>query len=115
MIENSLRWPTFCLMAREDTRILGVLPLAWQKSWMFGSFLTSLPFLNCGGVAADSQSAKEALVAEAIALAQQLRGQALGAPSSSEPRISPTDFRLRHTRWLWCVGSNPTQKRCGQR
>jgi FemAB-related protein (PEP-CTERM system-associated) len=73
VIENSFRWPTFYLMAEEDNRISGILPVVWQKSWMFGSFLTSLPFLNCGGVVAENRGAKEALVEEAIALAQRLR------------------------------------------
>ncbi len=88
VIENSFRWPTFYLMAREDTRILGILPLVWQKSWMFGSFLTSLPFLNSGGVAAENQSAKEALVAEAIALAQQLRARYLELRHRLNPELA---------------------------
>src|SRR5713101_6806551 len=64
VIENSFRWPTYYLMAREDTRVLGILPLVWQKSRLFGSFLTSMPFLNSGGVVAQSESAKDALLAE---------------------------------------------------
>jgi serine/alanine adding enzyme len=73
VIENSFRWPTYYLMAREDARVVGTLPLVWQKSSLFGSFLTSMPFLNCGGVIAQSKPAKDALVAEGIALAKRLR------------------------------------------
>lgn len=73
VIENSFGWPTFYLMAEESDEIHGVLPLAWQKSWLFGSFLTSLPFLNCGGVVADGPGARDALIAEAIAVAKKLR------------------------------------------
>lgn len=72
VIEQSFRWPTFYMMAEEANSIRGILPLVWQKSWMFGSFLTSLPFLNCGGVVAETKASKDALVAEAIALAKQL-------------------------------------------
>src|SRR5437868_14352605 len=64
VIENSFGWPTYYLMAETDNNIHGILPLVWQKSWMFGSFLTSMPFLNSGGVIAQSKEAKDALVAE---------------------------------------------------
>src|SRR5881409_2022418 len=50
VIENSFGWPTYYLMAEDDSRIRGVLPLVWQRSWFFGSFLSSLPFLNAGGI-----------------------------------------------------------------
>jgi serine/alanine adding enzyme len=71
-IENTFHWPTFYLMAEDaDGHLCGVLPLVWQKSKLFGSFLTSMPFLNCGGVIAENRDAKEALVAEAISIAKQ--------------------------------------------
>jgi serine/alanine adding enzyme len=87
VIENSFRWPTYYLMAREDTRVLGILPLVWQKSRLFGSFLTSLPFLNCGGVIAQSKPAKDALVAEGIALAKQLRVEYLELRHRLDPEL----------------------------
>ena len=58
VIENSFGWPTYYLMAREDKQVLGILPLVWQKSRLFGSFLTSMPFLNCGGVIAEKQTSQ---------------------------------------------------------
>jgi serine/alanine adding enzyme len=73
VIEDSFNWPTFYLLAEEGGQIQGILPLAWQKSWVFGSFLTSLPFLNAGGVIADSEGTRDALITEAIALAKKLR------------------------------------------
>ncbi len=88
VIENSFRWPTFYLMATENESIRGILPLVWQKSWMFGNFLTSLPFLNCGGVVADSQGAKEALVREAITLAQRLRAKHLELRHRLNPELA---------------------------
>jgi len=88
VIESSFRWPAFYLMAEEDNRIHGLLPLVWQKSWMFGSFLTSLPFLNCGGVVAESQETKEALVAEAIALAQRLCAKYLELRHRLNPELT---------------------------
>ena len=72
VIEASFGWPTYYLMAEEQGRIVGILPLVWQKSWLFGSFLTSLPFLNAGGVVTKSRLAEDAMIAEAIALAERL-------------------------------------------
>jgi serine/alanine adding enzyme len=71
VIENSFHWRTLYLVAEDAGRFCGILPLVWQKSALFGSFLTSMPFLNCGGVIAESQTAREALVAEAISIAKQ--------------------------------------------
>jgi serine/alanine adding enzyme len=50
------------LLARRDTHVEGVLPLVQIKSLIFGNTLTSLPFLNYGGVMADTTDAAEALV-----------------------------------------------------
>ncbi len=73
VIQNSFGWSTFYLMAVESGAVQGLLPLVWQKSRLFGSFLTSLPFLNGGGVVAETQEATLALVGEAVRLAQRLR------------------------------------------
>jgi serine/alanine adding enzyme len=93
VIENSFGWPTYYLMLSEGEEIEGVLPLVWQKSWLFGNFLTSVPYLNGGGVLARSHEAEEALLAEAIALARRLgtshlelrhrRDHALGLPAKT--------------------------------
>jgi serine/alanine adding enzyme len=93
VIEKSFGWPTYYLMLSEDEKIEGVLPLVWQKSWLFGNFLTSVPYLNGGGVLARSPAGEKALVEEAIALAQRLgtnhielrhrRDHALGLPAKT--------------------------------
>jgi serine/alanine adding enzyme len=72
VIERCFGWPTYYLMAEEDEKVRGILPLAWQQSWLFGKFLTSLPFFNCGGVAAETNEAKEALIQEAVGLSRRL-------------------------------------------
>jgi FemAB-related protein (PEP-CTERM system-associated) len=51
-------------------QIDGVLPLTDVRSLLFGRSLTSLPFLNYGGVVADSDEAARALVDEAARLAR---------------------------------------------
>lgn len=88
VIEHSFRWPAFYLMAFEGDRVEGILPLVWQKSWMFGSFMTSLPFLNSGGVVASSQAGKDALVAEAVAIAQRHRADYIELRHRSDPALS---------------------------
>jgi serine/alanine adding enzyme len=53
------------LLARRGDQIAGVLPLVAIKSRLFGNTLTSLPFLNYGGVIASDEEAADALVAAA--------------------------------------------------
>ena len=61
------------LVARDGVRIAGVLPLVFINSLVFGRSLTSLPFLNYGGIAADSPDAADVLVAAATEVAREQR------------------------------------------
>jgi FemAB-related protein (PEP-CTERM system-associated) len=61
------------LIARRGDQVAGVLPLVEIRSRLFGNTLTSLPFLNYGGVIADAPDAAAALVAAARAEAEQRR------------------------------------------
>ncbi len=67
----------FFLYAERNGRIEGVLPLAENKSRLFGHALVSLPFAVYGGVAAETEAAAHALEAAAQAQAQALRVQHL--------------------------------------
>jgi len=60
------------LIARRssDGAVAGVLPLVFIKSRLFGRTLTSMPFLNYGGVAADDDSISRALIQQAAAQAR---------------------------------------------
>ncbi len=60
------------LYAERDGAIVGVLPLARNRSLLFGDSLVSLPFAVYGGVAASDAAAAAALEAEAERLAQAL-------------------------------------------
>lgn len=51
------------LIARREGIVTGVLPLVEIKSLLFGHTLTSLPFLNYGGVLADDLATGQALIA----------------------------------------------------
>lgn len=72
VVEAACAWPTFYLVAQESGGIRGVLPLVWQKSFLFGSFLTSLPFFTHGGVVADDAEAERALLNRAIGYVRDL-------------------------------------------
>ena len=50
--------------------IVGVLPLVEIRSWLFGRTLTSLPFVNFGGILAISDAVARALLQEAARLAK---------------------------------------------
>jgi FemAB-related protein (PEP-CTERM system-associated) len=49
---------------------VGILPLVEIRSWLFGRTMTSLPFVNFGGVLAESDSVARALVDQAAQLAR---------------------------------------------
>ena len=59
------------LVARQGPQLVGILPLVEIRSRLFGNTLTSLPFLNYGGVMARNSDAAHALVAAARREAQQ--------------------------------------------
>ncbi|MEZ5316500.1 MAG: FemAB family PEP-CTERM system-associated protein [Vicinamibacterales bacterium] len=61
------------LVARAGADVAGVLPLVFIRSPLFGRSLTSLPFLNYGGVLAASPAAARALVEAAGAQARERR------------------------------------------
>lgn len=74
------------LAAESGEAIVGVLPLVFFRSRLFGRFTVSLPFLNYGGVLADSPDAERALVDHAIEDTREAGG---------------THLELRHTRQVF--------------
>ncbi|MFO1056655.1 MAG: FemAB family XrtA/PEP-CTERM system-associated protein [Dongiaceae bacterium] len=72
VIERSFGHPTHYLMAERDGAVCGVLPLVHVRSRLFGSALVSTPFAVYGGPAATSESARAALDAAALSLAERL-------------------------------------------
>lgn len=73
VIEQAFGWKTFYLFAEENSKISGILPLVWLKSMLFGNLLCSLPFFSEAGLLADSPEARNALLAETIRLARELK------------------------------------------
>ncbi len=72
VMRNGLRHNSYLLEAVDGTVMRGFLPLAHVKSWLFGGFLVSLPYLNYGGQLADDPAAATALVDRAVLLADEL-------------------------------------------
>ncbi len=56
-------------MAQNKGTTCGVLPLVEMRSALFGRFLVSLPFVNYGGILADTPECEAALAAAAVELA----------------------------------------------
>jgi FemAB-related protein (PEP-CTERM system-associated) len=72
VVESVFGHRTVFLYAEQAGRIVGVLPLARQKSVLFGDALISLPFCVYGGVVADDRRAADALLDAAEARAADL-------------------------------------------
>jgi FemAB-related protein (PEP-CTERM system-associated) len=72
VLRNAFGHRPYFLYAESDGRIQGVLPLARQKSVLFGDALISTPFCVYGGVAAERPEAREALERAAVELGERL-------------------------------------------
>ena len=72
VLQSGLRHRPFMLVARENgEKVNGYLPLVLVASRLFGRFLVSLPYLNRGGVVADSEKTRDELISKAVALAEE--------------------------------------------
>ena len=73
VISNVFGHRTFYLMVKDQGgAVRGVLPMVLTKSPMFGCFLTSMAFLNYGGVLADCADVRLALLAAASETAKDV-------------------------------------------
>jgi len=58
----------FYLTARREAEVVGILQLVLQKSLLFGTHLSSLPYFDASGILTDDPSAADALLGEAASL-----------------------------------------------
>ncbi len=72
ILERGLKQQPYVLEATREGRTVGLLPLMYVRSLLFGRFLVSLPYLNTGGVAAQDEVVTAALIDEAVELADRL-------------------------------------------
>jgi len=102
VLQEGLGHVPYCLEAVEEGRTRGVLPLAYVRSWLFGRFLVSLPYLNSAGVVADDDATTSLLIAEAVQLADRLHvkylelrhEKVLGHPSFTDNVNGKVHMRL---------------------
>lgn len=99
VFERALGHQTLYLAAMRGSEIAGVLPLVAVKSWLFGSALVSLPFLNYGGVLADDEQAASMLVeaARTAATEQHLKYVELRHTRRIFPSLPVRDHKVAMT------------------
>ncbi len=73
MVESTFGHQGYYLVARENSHVVGVLPLMYVRSRLFGNRLVSQPFSDYGGPLADSTAALDALYRRAVDIAEDLR------------------------------------------
>jgi FemAB-related protein (PEP-CTERM system-associated) len=73
VLQQGLQHTPYCLEAVEGDKTRGILALAYIRSFLFGRFLVSLPYLNYGGVLAEDDLAARQLIDRAVGLADQLK------------------------------------------
>lgn len=119
VIEKSFGHKTYYWYAEDRFgKIRGVFPAVHLKSFLFGSFMVSLPYFNYGGICAEDDSVTAALFQEAVRWAEkekvshiELRQEALlnigvpcktakvsmrlALPSNSEALFKTFDAKLR--------------------
>jgi serine/alanine adding enzyme len=101
------------LMVQDEHATRGVLPLVEMQSPLFGHFFASLPFLNYGGILADTPAHEAALAAAATRLAQnsgarhiELR-QSYPVGSSETGSLENSGWKLRQHKAALVVTLNP--------
>jgi FemAB-related protein (PEP-CTERM system-associated) len=72
VLGEGLQHEVYALEALSGEETLGLLALAYVRSLLFGRYLVGLPYLNSGGVLADDDLARQALVDGAVRLADSL-------------------------------------------
>lgn len=71
VLNKALHHPTYYLYATENQQIVGILPLAWVNSRLFGNALVSTPFCVYGG-ALGEPAVRRALEQKAIEIGTEL-------------------------------------------
>jgi FemAB-related protein (PEP-CTERM system-associated) len=72
VLSRGLCQTPYCLEAYAGDTTLGMLPVMFVRSMLFGRFLTGLPYLNYGGVMAEDPVVERHLIDRAVALADEL-------------------------------------------
>jgi serine/alanine adding enzyme len=84
---------SFYVMAQRDSRVCGIVPLFLVKSRLFGTSLTSMPFLDYGGICADDDVIAQLLLEQARGLMQEHEADWIEL-RQCEPPSGTTTLRL---------------------
>ncbi len=76
-IASGLSQTAYIIEDREQGRLVGLLPIVFMRSALFGRFLVSVPYVNWAGVIADRPESVRRLVGRATTLADELRAKFL--------------------------------------
>ena len=98
---KAFRHQPYFLWAEQNGRMTGVLPLMHISGPLFGSFLVSQPYLNTGGVLADSAEVATLLIDRAVTLADSLNVKHLELRNESRAehvRLNSTNTEKVHMR-----------------
>jgi FemAB-related protein (PEP-CTERM system-associated) len=101
VFQKAFRHRPYFLWVELDRRIVGVLPLMHISGPIFGSFLVSQPYLNTGGVLADSDPIALQLIDQAAMLADKLNVKHLELrheKRSESTRLNSTNTEKVHMR-----------------
>ncbi|MCA9048026.1 MAG: FemAB family PEP-CTERM system-associated protein [Planctomycetaceae bacterium] len=71
ILRKGLRHVPFLIQAVQNGQVVGQLPLALVSGPIFGRFLVGLPYVNSGGVQADSADVAARLIEMAVDLSEQ--------------------------------------------
>lgn len=72
VVEKTYGHKPYYLLAKEDGKIQGVLPLFFMKSFLFGKKLVSLPFAPYGGAVGDCMPIEDLLIGRAMEISKDV-------------------------------------------
>lgn len=100
------------LAALAGGAVVGVLPLFEMKSWLFGHYLVSLPFVNYGGILADGPEVEAALAEAAMHLAARRGAGHIELRQSFESGLDAGQgWQVRHHKAALIVPIEPDPER----
>jgi FemAB-related protein (PEP-CTERM system-associated) len=72
LIKEVFGHDSYYLLATDKKQVVGIFPLVQLKSLLFGNFLVSMPYVNYGGIVADSDAITASLIDSAHELSTGL-------------------------------------------
>jgi FemAB-related protein (PEP-CTERM system-associated) len=100
MVEDAFGHKGYYLVARDNDRVCGVLPLVHVRSRFFGNRLVSQPFSDYGGCLAKSPAAADALYQYAVDVAKSCRCESVELRNTTP---LPYDLHVRTDKLSMCL------------